>query len=525
MEDTETLRRVALSSILGGAAGLRVNSAAHVRAMRADTGVPIIAIEKSYLDGQLRITPDFDSAAALVEAGADIIAMDCTDRPYLHGEPWREILHRIHAELHVLVMADVATYAEGMAAAEAGADLIGTTLHGYTRETAGAVPGFNWELMRALARDCGKPVVAEGNIATPEEARRALEEGAWTVVVGSAITRPGVITASFVQALQREETELCVIGVDIGGTAVKAALVDRAGVMTLPVSVPTSAKGGRSVIAASTAEAIRLVLESARAANLAPAAIGIASAGAIDSSKGIVYAATENLPGWAGFNLRGFVEEKFGLPAFVENDAQAAVLAELHFGVGRGLSSFVALTLGTGVGGGVVMDGKLQRGHHGFAGTFGHQTIRIGGRSCNCGRSGCLEAYVSTAALVQEYETATGVPRLPNQSDAEIARRISELAARGDLPAIHAYDVLSLYLAEGVANIFNMLDPEAVIVSGGLIEDHPTFLPALQKRVRAHLHFGEKRAPRILRAKAGYYAGTQGAAVSAFEGLRNRDDA
>jgi len=519
MEDTETLRRVAASALLGGAAGLRVNGVADVRAIRADTDVPLIAIEKSYVDGELRITPDFASAAALVAAGASIVAMDCTDRPYLHGKPWREMLRRIHAELGTLVMADVATYEEGMAAAAAGADLVGTTLHGYTKETAGAAKGFNWELMRSLARNCGKPVVAEGNLSSPAEARRAIDEGAWTVVVGSAITRPGVIAATYVKALQRPSAQF-VVGVDIGGTTVKAALVDRSGAMTFPVSVPTSASGGREVIAASLALAIEKTLESARASGLEPAAIGVASAGAIDSANGVVFAATENLPGWAGFDLRGFVQQRFGLPVFVENDAQAAVLAELHFGAGRGLSSFVALTLGTGVGGGVVMNGRLQRGTHGFAGTLGHEVICAGGKPCNCGRRGCLEAYVSTAALVAEYLSVGGA-RDSQEADSEVARRISALALQGDAAATAAYAVMAGYLAEGIANIYNILDPQAVVVSGGLIEDHLDFLPEVQRRVETLLHFGAKRKPLVMRSAAGYYAGTQGAAVSAMEGLRN----
>jgi putative N-acetylmannosamine-6-phosphate epimerase len=263
MDDTETLRRVAASALKGGGVGLRVNSAEHVAAMRGETDLPIIGIAKSYVDGELRITPDFTSAAALVAAGADIVAMDCTDRPYLHGEPWREMLRRIREGLDVLVMADISTYAEGMAAAEAGVDLVGTTLHGYTRETAGEGSGFSWELLRRLVRDCGKPVVAEGHLGTPEEAQRAVRAGALCVVVGSAITRPRSIAAGFARALEGEGAERCAVGIDIGGTSVKGVVVDLSGRMTHQVSVPTEARGGREVIAAAAAEAIRLTLAGA----------------------------------------------------------------------------------------------------------------------------------------------------------------------------------------------------------------------------------------------------------------------
>ena len=130
MEDTETLRRVARSAVMGGASGLRLNSPEDVRAVRLDTTLPIIAIQKSYEGGQLRITPDFASAKALAEAGADIIALDCTDRMHLYGEPWRDIVRRIHEELGLLVMADIATLHDGILAAEGGADIVAPTLHG-----------------------------------------------------------------------------------------------------------------------------------------------------------------------------------------------------------------------------------------------------------------------------------------------------------------------------------------------------------------------------------------------------------
>lgn len=206
MDDTETLRRVAASAVLGGASGLRLNGPEHVRAVRGDTHLPIIAIQKSYAGEHLRITPDFESAARLAAAGADIIALDCTDRQHLHGQPWREIVHRIHGELGLLVMADIATLREGIAASKAGADIVSSTLHGYTEETKDT-PGFHPELIRSLVRETGTPVIAEGNVNTPRLARIALEAGAWSVVVGSAITRPGTITATFVDEMRRVRPE------------------------------------------------------------------------------------------------------------------------------------------------------------------------------------------------------------------------------------------------------------------------------------------------------------------------------
>ncbi|HZY61846.1 MAG TPA: putative N-acetylmannosamine-6-phosphate 2-epimerase [Edaphobacter sp.] len=515
LDDTDTLRRIARVAVANGAAGLRLNGYDHIAAIRSDTTLPIIGIQKKYVDGVLRITPDFESAAELASAGASIIALDCTNRTWNFGEPWQQIVERIHRELNLLVMADIATLEEGIVAAAGGADMIGMTLHGYTEETKGS-HGFNWPLLASLVEKTGKPIIAEGHISTPAEARRAIDQGAWSVVVGSAITRPGVITSRFVQQIQRRSHIESAIGVDIGGTSIKAGFVNRKGNVSLISQVPTQAAEGRDAIASAAAQTIENVMTAASKEGLRPDGLGIASAGAIDACNGTVFAATDNLPGWAGFDLRGFAEDRFHLPTRVENDAHAAVLAELHFGLGRELSDFVAITIGTGVGGGIVSGGKLLRGQHGFAGTIGHHTIRFDGRPCNCGRCGCLEAYVSTAALIREYtgEEDAGHNGIPY---ATLALKISRLAAAGDAAALKAYSALACYLAEGVANIFNIIDPQAVILSGGLIEGHRNFADEVQQRVASILHFGNKRKPSVLLSSAGQYAGVQGAAASVFE--------
>ncbi|MHB1838385.1 MAG: putative N-acetylmannosamine-6-phosphate 2-epimerase [Acidobacteriaceae bacterium] len=517
LENADALRRIAMACIRAGAGGLRLNGGECIAAIRADTGVPIIGLKKSYLDGRLRITPDFAAAVELANAGADIIALDCTDRVWSAGEPWHRLIERIHQELHLPVMADIATLEEAHAAAAAGAEMIGTTLHGYTEQTQGS-DDFNWSLLTDMIRDTGLPVVAEGHISTPTEARRAIRAGAWCVVVGSAITRPGTITANFVHAIQRPLNSSAAIGVDIGGTWIKVGLVDREGCIRFPARVPTGARGGRESIASTTAEAIEQVLVTTRQEGMEPIGLGIASAGVIDVRDGRVFAATENLPGWTGFDLRGFAEKRFHLPiTCVENDAHAAILAEMYFGSARDFDSFVAITIGTGVGGGVVVDRKLIRGQHGFAGSFGHSAIRLDGRPCTCGRAGCLEAYVSASALAREFRARSGAGgNGADQRDAEMALKVSRLADAKDPIARAAYSALAGYLAEGVASLFNVLDPEAVIVSGGLVDGKPWFIAEVEQRVEQLLHFGALRKPRVQLAAAVNEAGMLGAAVAVF---------
>jgi predicted NBD/HSP70 family sugar kinase len=261
---------------------------------------------------------------------------------------------------------------------------------------------------------------------------------------------------------------------------------------------------------------VEQVLDKAHREEIELCGLGIASAGAIDVQDGSVFAATDNLPGWAGFELRTFVEQRFHLPVYVVNDAHAAALAELHFGLGRNLSDFVAVTVGTGIGGGIVSCGRLMRGQHGFAGTVGHQTIRMDGRPCNCGRRGCLEAYVSTASLIKEYADQSGKLIDPAIDTTTLAREISQLAIAGDAAAQSAYASLAGYLAEGLANIFNLLDPQAVFISGGLVEGHPEFVADVESQVMKLLHFGSKRSPRVQLAAQGHYSGVQGAGALVF---------
>lgn len=515
LENTDAIRRMALAAIGGGASGLRINSPEHVAALRSETALPIIGIQKHYGPEGLRITPTFAAARALAEAGASVIALDCTDRVWLDGEPWRQIVQRIHRELKLPVMADIATYEEAVAAAEAGVDCVGTTLNGYTQNTRGH-NSFSWPLLDRLVR-LRIPIMAEGHISTPDEARRAIRGGAWCVIVGSAITRPGVLAQNFARALAQTPPAAPAIGIDIGGTSIKAALVTPAGIVSHPLQVPTDAAKGRTAIASALVQIVEQSLAAAREHEIVPSGIGIATAGAVNESDGSIFAATDNLPGWAGFPLRFFVENQFKLPVRVVNDAQAAVLSELRFGLGSTFSNFVAITIGTGIGGGIVSGGSLLRGQHGFAGSIGHSVIRVGGLPCNCGRRGCLESYVSTVALLREYRDHGGSLDTSPDDEASLARRINQLARDGAPAAVAAYDALAGYLAESIANLFNLLDPEVVLLSGGLIESYDAFVSGVQARVEHLLHFGDMRQPLVRSATAGRYAGVQGAASLVFD--------
>jgi len=191
---------MAASVLRGGAGGLRAEGVERVTAFRGLTSLPIIGIVKTFdANGEVYITADFRSAESLSDVKADVIALDCTTRRLLSKEPWPGLIRRIHGELGRPVCADIATVEEGLAAANAGADVVATTLYGYTVETSGA-RAVSWTLLQALTEQLDIPVILEGHVTSPEQVRRAFDLGVHSVVVGSAITRPETITARFVEA-------------------------------------------------------------------------------------------------------------------------------------------------------------------------------------------------------------------------------------------------------------------------------------------------------------------------------------
>jgi N-acylglucosamine-6-phosphate 2-epimerase len=208
-DSAELMALMARAAELGGAGAIRANGPEHVAAIRAVTALPIIGLNKLGDPSGVFITPTFESAIGVVAAGADLIALDGTLRPRPDGQPLRRQIERIHQELGVPIVADVDTLDAGIAARDAGADYVATTLSGYTdgaaprpgHRSAGTTPGPDVDLVGRLVAAVDCPVVAEGRIRTPEDVRAVFDAGAQAVVVGSAITNPTDITAQLASAL------------------------------------------------------------------------------------------------------------------------------------------------------------------------------------------------------------------------------------------------------------------------------------------------------------------------------------
>ncbi len=202
LRDSKMMAAMAQAAEQAGAVGIRADGPADIEAIRGVVKIPIIGIYKQELPGtDVYITPTFESAQAVVAAGADLVALDATARPRPGDLTATELIRCCQTELEVPVMADISTIPEGIAAAEAGADLVATTLVGYTPDSRHLSPP-NFELIHQLVITVATPVVVEGHISTPAEARQALDLGAHAVVVGAAITQPAQITRRFVGVMQ-----------------------------------------------------------------------------------------------------------------------------------------------------------------------------------------------------------------------------------------------------------------------------------------------------------------------------------
>jgi putative N-acetylmannosamine-6-phosphate epimerase/predicted NBD/HSP70 family sugar kinase len=506
--DPQWIARFAAAAVAGGAAAIRANGPADVRAIRGVTRVPIIGIHKvRYHDGEVLITPTFESAKALVEAGADMVALDCTSRG--QGSGALDRLREIRQRLNVPVLADVAEIAEATAAIEAGADFVLSTLRGYTEET-NHVQDFDPDFIRDLVRASSVPVIAEGRIASPEQAREAVAAGALAVVVGTAITRPSDITRSFSAAIESEYLRSNkvseAIGIDLGGTQTKYGIVRSDGTVLFKSAVETPAKAGAQALLDNLKRVTEIATKYAKDGSYKPVAIGVATAGWVNARTGRVVYATDNLPGWTGTRIGEELSAISSLPVAVENDANALAVGEKHFGAAKSFEDFVVLTLGTGLGGGCYVGGTLNRGPHYLANQIGHVPFESNGLPCSCGMCGCLETYVNAAALIR-YASGS----YPS------AEEVIAAANAGEERAGEAIRVLGRHLARGSATLIALLDPQALILGGGLAENNLLLISVLREELPQLLRPWENRRLQILPSELGYHGGVLGAAAWAFE--------
>ena len=306
------------------------------------------------------------------------------------------------------------------------------------------------------------------------------------------------------------------VGIDIGGTFIKGGVVDDLGTIIARDKIPTGAEGGEKAVAANIASLTGALIKKAGLEASDIVGIGMGVPGMIDSSRGeVVY--SNNL-GWEHFMISDAVEKLTGIKVKIANDANVAALGEARFGCGKDYKTTVLLTLGTGVGGGIVIDGKLYEGNRSAGAEMGHSVIVAGGEKCTCGRRGCFETYASATALIRETKRAM---------DQHPESLLWELGSPDKVDGKSAFDyadrdetakaVVKKYiemLGCGIANIANELRPEAVILGGGVCAQGDNLIKPLEAFLAEEIYGGERGpAVKLLIAALGNNAGLLGAAA------------
>lgn len=314
-----------------------------------------------------------------------------------------------------------------------------------------------------------------------------------------------------------------IAGVDLGGTKILSIVVDDDMRILGSDLRPTEAWEGPDSVIEGILESVRIA-----AAGRPLRAVGIATPGPSDPDQGIV-TTPPNLPGWRNVPLARLVGERLSVPAWIENDANAAAMAEFRLGAGRGKRHMLLITLGTGIGGGIIIDSRLYRGASGGAGEVGHQQLVPSGPRCGCGRSGCLEALASGRALAaRAEEIITAHPhgilaRLAAEDDhPPTARTLAQAADKGDAEAALAIEQAGRYLGAGLTNLINIFNPQVVALGGNLRKLGERYLgPALavvkDEAFRQHL-----ADVAIVEAELAEEVGAIGAALVATERLAAR---
>lgn len=247
--------------------------------------------------------------------------------------------------------------------------------------------------------------------------------------------------------------------------------------------------------------------------------VGICTAGQVDSEKGEMIFATDNLPGYTGTKLSEKVFMETGLNTYIENDVNAAALGEMWKGSAIGRKTFVLIALGTGIGGAIVIDGKLHRGVGGSAGEIGHMVMNEDGEECNCGLTGCYERYASTSALIRQYATKAKEEGIDAESinGEEIIKKVRS----GDPSACRAYNEFLNHLVTGLASITHLLDPGLIIIGGGISAEEDSFFDELNLRLKKRVMKSYSGHTDIIRAQLLNDAGIFGACYIALN--RNAD--
>jgi len=309
------------------------------------------------------------------------------------------------------------------------------------------------------------------------------------------------------------------IGVDLGGTSIKLGIVTNIGRLIKKISVQTEAEKGPKKVIDNIISGIRELTAKSKY-NID--GIGIGCPGVVTPGKGIVEN-PPNLPGWEKVNIGKVIRKEFKKNVFVDNDANAAAIGELTFGSGKNYKSFIMITLGTGVGGGIVINKKIYHGDFGAAGEIGHISIDFNGPKCNCGSYGCIEAYAGNLYLRERVRTElrkhpeSKMWKLINNDLSKVSPRNVQLAAEtGDAFAKSVIDELGVHLGSAFASLCNVLDISVFVIGGGIAGFGEPLFDSIKKTISRRVMAPIRPRVRVLPAKLKNDAGIKGASALVF---------
>src|SRR5512133_63804 len=318
------------------------------------------------------------------------------------------------------------------------------------------------------------------------------------------------------------------IGIDLGGTTIKGIITGDNGYRSEIVRIPTEASTGGVGILNNVFRVIETLMQRMDS-SIRIRGIGLGSPGFIDTD-GTVLGGAGNLPGWEGMQIYAPMRQKFGIPVIASNDVTVMAFAEYCFGAARDVKNCVCMALGTGVGGGLIIDGRLYAGMHGMAGEIGHISVDTNGRECNCGQRGCLEQYVaapSIVAIVKEecekvkHITSSEFVNRVIEKPAEVTSKIVyEYVAFGDPVACQLNEIICDKLARGIGIVANIIAPERFVLGGGVMMSGDIIIDTVKKYVDRYCWKSIRQRFDIKAAELGDDAGVLGAAALALRGIQ-----
>ncbi len=310
-----------------------------------------------------------------------------------------------------------------------------------------------------------------------------------------------------------------VVGIDVGGTNLKIAIIGLDGKIYKKLTLPTKKFNYKKKLIDALASHSKKIINECGLAEKNILGVGIGTPGLVDSTNGVIHYLV-NIKGFKEVPLKKIIESKLKLPTFLDNDVNMMCLGELCYGSGIGAKSLVCVALGTGVGGGIALEGNLYRGFTLSAGEIGHTTINEDGPLCNCGNKGCLEAYVGNSYIVKDairrirQNKNSLIVKLVNGKLSHITPKIiSKAAYKGDKTAKDVLRSAGSHIGVGLANIINVLNPEKIVIGGGVAEAGKILFDAIKASVRGRAMKVPAAAVEILKAKLGEDAGLIGAAA------------